>query len=391
MTIKRLQTGQASFPRIGILRKGAPKPANGNKPGADLEYFRFDPEDGPERAEILAQFQEAFGDEPRDIEVFLPYATPAENFEAWQEEWVAGGLMHRCDGETMVIWRDKAGGYNRTPQPCKGGCAPVGRLKVIIPALRRMAYVTVQTTSINDILTLDANLAAAHMLRGDLRGIPFILKRRPREISTPSGNGNRVRREKWLLSIEAKPSWVELQLQAMERAALPAGTLALPDGRHMLDTETGEVIEVSAEETEAVFAEGKPATEHPTEPHWTRDAERVARFWAKAAEKGVTPAMFFMAADTSSQDLSEYTGTPEDAWAIVKVAAQKPAAPPWTHDQQQVAAFIRWGETELGVGATDILTGLNVTAIEQYTGSVEQAKALVRKMVVGVVREGCGG
>lgn len=376
MSIKRLQTGQPSFPRIGILRKGAPKPANGNKPGADLEYFRFDPEDGPEKHEILAQFHEAFGDEPRDIDVFLPYATPEENFEAWQEAWVAGGLMHRCDGETIVIWRNRQGGYSHTPQPCTGGCAPVGRLKVIIPALRRMAYVTVQTTSINDILTLDANLAAAHMLRGDLRGIPFILKRRPREVSTPGSDGNRVRRVKWLLSIEVKPSWVELQLQAMERAALPAGVLALPDGRHSLDTETGEVLELPAD----TVGEVETSPPAPMSRHWTHDPERVARFWAKAAEKGVTAPEFFSEANTSSQDLTEFTGTPEQAWAIVQAIVK---VSPWTHDQKQVTALVRWAESELGMGGADVLTGLNVTEIGHYTGSVEQAKAVLRRFVEG--------
>lgn len=39
MPIKGL-TDQGRFPSIGQLRKGEPKPG-GNRPGRDLDYFRF--------------------------------------------------------------------------------------------------------------------------------------------------------------------------------------------------------------------------------------------------------------------------------------------------------------------------------------------------------------
>lgn len=74
------------------------------------------------------------------------------------------------------------------------------------------------------------------MLRGDLRGIPLILRRKPREISTPEikdgkRTGKRMRRAKSLITIEAKPAWVALQLAAQQQAALPStGMLMLPDG-----------------------------------------------------------------------------------------------------------------------------------------------------------------
>jgi hypothetical protein len=43
----------------------------------------------------------------------------------------------------------------------------------------------------------------------------------PREISTPGADGKRVRRQKWLINIEAQPDWVELQLAAAAEAARP--------------------------------------------------------------------------------------------------------------------------------------------------------------------------
>jgi hypothetical protein len=236
MPIKGLTDRPASFPQIGTIRKGAPKPEQGNKPGKDLEYFRFDT--GDERAAQM--FAAAYGQEPKEINIYFPYATPEENFQTWQEEYTASSLKHRCDGVTCVLWLDeKTGRYQQTPKPCPGGCKPTGRLSVIIPELQRFAYVTVGTTSVHDIMRITENLEAYYALRGDLRGIPFVLKRTPEMISTPGGQQGRVRREKWLLSVEALPEWVRLQLQNIRHQALEQKPVALLT----VDTSTGEIID----------------------------------------------------------------------------------------------------------------------------------------------------
>ncbi len=263
MAIKGLTDRGAAFPRIGILRKGAIKPDE-KRPGADLkDHFRFDTTDQA----AAADFKAAYPDKPNHIRIMFYYQTTAENFETWQEHHSAGALKHRCDGETCVLLLGEDGTYKHDPVPCpslelkrknpsidkRHLCRPVGRLKVIVPELRRMAYVLVTTTSINDILELQANLEAAEALRGDLRGIPFILSRRPRKVSTPSENGQRARREKWLLSLEPAPDWVRLQLTAMERAALPAAdikALPAPSGASYIDQDTGEIF-VDDDEEEA--------------------------------------------------------------------------------------------------------------------------------------------
>ncbi|MGH9767213.1 MAG: hypothetical protein ACREAB_07240 [Blastocatellia bacterium] len=220
MAILGLTDQGGSFPEIGVLRKGAPKPENGNKPGADLTYFRLDTNDEA----FARKFKEFYGEEPRVIHAFVPYNTTAQNFEAWREEWGASSLKHRCNGQTTVLWLTPHGTYSHEMKPCPGRCKPTGRLKIIIPELKRMAHVAIVTTSIHDILTINANLQALELARGSLRGIPLLIRRAPREISAPGTNGQRIRREKWLITIEAQPSWVELQLAAQERAALPINT-----------------------------------------------------------------------------------------------------------------------------------------------------------------------
>lgn len=225
MAIKRLQR-DAQFPNIGKLRKGGVRPESGKAPGKDLTYFRFDTDD--RRAETM--FYAAYGEQPAQINVYLPLQTAAQNFTCWQEAYVAGGLTHRCDGETCTIWLDGTK-YRTDPKPCPGGCKEVGRLMVIIPELQRFAYVTVETHSIHDIIRLQENLQAVEFLRGDLRGIPFILKRTPVEISTPTQDGKRARREKWLLSIEVDPAWAALQLESMHRAALTVNGVTTDESR----------------------------------------------------------------------------------------------------------------------------------------------------------------
>jgi hypothetical protein len=219
MPIKGLTDQQAQFPRVGVLRKGAAKA--GNAPGADLKYFRFT--DADDKA--AADFKAVYGDAPVAIRVLLPYRAPEENFHAWLEEYTASSLIRRCDGETQVLTRVGTR-YDQTPRPCLRAqgkpcnCKQSGRLFVIVPELKRAGYVVALTTSKHDIKNLSAQLAAAAAIVGDLSfRVPFILSRKPVKISTPNGN-KLARREKWLLSIEIDPSFVQAKLTAMQRDAL---------------------------------------------------------------------------------------------------------------------------------------------------------------------------
>jgi len=244
MTIKGLTDREAEFPRIGELRKGAARSKEDlakKRPGKDLgPFFRFTSQDDA----VARRFAEVYGDRPDDLLVYLPGQTAGENFDAWKEHWVAGGLVHRCDGETCTVWRDDDGQYQHTPKPCPGDCKEAGRFRVILPELKRLAYVTVLTSSKHDILNLASQLQAFQGLRGDLRGIPFRLSRIKRMVSTPAPGNKRVRREKWLVAIEPAQGWVHLQIEASRVAALPQ----LEGPREsIIDSETGEIIEAEAE------------------------------------------------------------------------------------------------------------------------------------------------
>lgn len=224
------------FPRLGKLRKGAVKPEVGNKPGADLDYFRFDGE-----PDVTAAFIAAYGNQPRVLSVYLPFAGVDDCFAAWKEKWAAGGLVHRCDGQTMQIWRTPDGKYSRAAKACDGGCDEVARLEVILPELFRaghVGYVTLETHGLNDMLGIQATLNAAYTARRDLRGIEFVLRRVERDISTPGEGGKRVRRTKWIVELAPAPRWAQVQLAMAQSAAY-----ALPEPAETVDASTGEIVE----------------------------------------------------------------------------------------------------------------------------------------------------
>jgi len=248
MAIKGLTDRGLAFPEIGIIRKGAPKNDKGWV-GKDLTYFRVEFDEQEIKAAEL--FAKVYGMHPTEINIILPFNEIERMWDAWLEAYSAGRMIGRSDGERVmylvdtktgeVIVRDGVkvdngapmphpsndiAGYNSKNEPIE--FKATGRLKVIIPELARAAYVTVKTTSMYDIGNISDQLRAfAEINGGQIAGIPFVLRRRPKKISTPGKNGTRSRMTKWLLSIEADPEWVKAKLIQVKTLALPGNGLAL--------------------------------------------------------------------------------------------------------------------------------------------------------------------
>lgn len=268
MPIKGLTDRNLSFPELGQIRKGAPKTEN--KPGKDLQFFRVEFDEREEKAKQI--FLSKYGAQPTEINILLPFNEIWRCWDSWYEAYTAGRMVARSDGERFIYLvdvktgqlsvkdgepytehREIVGTYtnsnNKRQEQIK--CKPVGRLKVVIPELGRMAYLTVTTTSIHDIGNLSAQLEGFKAINGGrIAGIPLILRRRPKKISVPKPDGSRVRMTKWMLSIEADPEWVKRMLENLNRAALPEGGAALLPAGPEAEEETAEYEEVAEDDAD---------------------------------------------------------------------------------------------------------------------------------------------
>ena len=328
MPIKGMTDQAPSFPQIGVIRKGAPKPEDGKRPGADLQYFRVEFDE--EEAKASETFIEKYGNEPTEINILIPFDEIDRNWEAWREAYVTGALIHRCDGENVVYAINPSTGEimvqnglsvkTGQPVPCiaNAGCKPSGRLRVIVPELRRLAYLMVLTTSIHDIVNISAQLEGIKAMNGgQLRGIPLVLRRRPKTISTPSGNnGKRARREKWLISIEADPKWVSAKLLQIEAASYPA--LLAPadeDLDESVDAEfttTGDADFEDEEDSEVEMDFNGEDTADPNDPaRWFHDPEvmSLAEKWLFSKRKTWSWALEVLGV----AKITDYPGTRETA------------------------------------------------------------------------------
>jgi hypothetical protein len=245
MPIEGLSTRDVIQPRfrtLGKLRKGGEK--TGNRPGRDLDYFRFVPDNG--RADIRAAFVSAYGEKPERLEIYFPFPTMEENFRSWREDYGANHLCKlRCDGARWHDWiqgdrhyHDEEGRecelkYRDTPNRCpQCPLGYYGYLDVILPLMwenGQIGLVTILTTSINDIARLSAKLVQWEPLNNK----PFLVWREIKTIGIPI-NGKRVAKDVSLIHLElTEEQMVRAFLSAREAPAL------LPEASSNGDVHTG--------------------------------------------------------------------------------------------------------------------------------------------------------
>lgn len=328
MPIKGLTDRGLSFPEIGQIRKGIKETRN-RKDGStytvpkDLEYFKVDFDE--RETESIAIFKQVYGEHPTEIRIILPFNEIERMWDPYLEAYTAGRMVARSDGERVLYQlgengellvqnglevrsgkpkahpADNVAGKDYQGKPVE--YEAVGRLKVIVPELARAAYLTVHTTSVHDIANISDQLRAFYTLNnGQIAGVPLILRRRPKMISTPGDDGKRVRREKWLLSIEADPQWVKAKLQEVKRLALPGNGLALPPA--MDEPEEGPLPFDQLGITDGQYAETKPDGEYHEEQKQQPPAKPTN---GKHAERPYSPEVL---ANKLNEKATGYNGKP---------------------------------------------------------------------------------
>jgi hypothetical protein len=301
--------------RLGIVRLGhKEKKTKERKDGTtyEVEYPVADDHfvltDAPE----VAAF---YGEEPRELNVILPFPDIARNFDAWYTVWAGGVLICKGDGEQVQYAapyrveekRGRTRVYNAPGDtlvsdgqaqiafdwngqrfepgdivPCPGAaqslyphcttCRISAILKVMMadPKLFRLGYYQVATGSKRNYDTL---LGTLELVSGNgqrpVSGIPFKL-RLVEEAITYTDGGQRKATNKWFLQLEPDPDLTRRLYQ--QQAAALVGDMP-PALTATVDATTGEIMDeiVADDEAPPPFAEQGGPAEEP-EPEGSVDA-----------------------------------------------------------------------------------------------------------------------
>lgn len=308
MPIVTIKQGSA-FPEIGQFRKGEPK---GEKaPGKDLrDRFRvvFYPGEDNEKSE--AKFLRVYESNLVKRVVFvLPFVNPFDCFDYYYEAYSAGRMIARADGEKYIRLIDPATHevrvnngepytpfrpgdiLGRSPKGIPIKARATGRLKIVLPELNRVAFMTVMTTSIYDVVRITQQLSALQQLAAFLpsgrgvAGIPLTLQRRIVNVTWTQEDGSARRVPHGLIDIETDPQWVEGMLSRLSTFAMTSAAkdqiaqALLPsqasedvgldiqrDHLDLADYEADYGDQIDAENTQEVIdgsAGGAPAQEPP--------------------------------------------------------------------------------------------------------------------------------
>jgi len=290
--------------RLGIIRLGHKvTKTKKRKDGStyEVEYpvqdSHFVLTDAPDIAEV-------YGEEPRELDVILPFPDIPRNFDAFYTVWAGGVLVCKGDGEYVQYAapfkvQEKSGRarvYNDSGDtlvtdgqaqtafqwngqefkpgdlvPCPGAakdlyphcaaCRLSAILKVMMakPELFRLGYFQVATGSGRNYDTIlgTLELISASGQR-PVSGIPFKM-RLVEESTTYVENGKRKATKKWFIQLEPDPTLTRTLYQQQARALLGATV------RAQADPATGEVVdeweEVEPEAPPPFAEEGGPAEE----------------------------------------------------------------------------------------------------------------------------------
>lgn len=261
MSIPGLTDKSKSFREIGRLRKGAPKSQGLH----NLRYFRPDFRPGEEVARDL--FVQHYGEQPTKINIRLAFDDIDEVWDAFFTVYTTAGMLGKAggipgrEGWWWIYLRDNRTGKivvkdgypekrfdptvpvysyysEKKHQDIAVYAKPEGKLKVLIPELKLLNYVTLVTHSWYDIGRISENLAGIKDIAArsgmPLPMVKLVLSRRPEMISC-NIDGKKSMREEYVINIDVNTDWAGAQLALLDTivpgAILPAPQLPeLPAG-----------------------------------------------------------------------------------------------------------------------------------------------------------------
>lgn len=382
-----------NFTRVGKLRKGDAKPASGNKPGPDLNYFRMTLE--PQHEYLRAAFVEQYGEQPTEFRnVFLAADTADQAFQYFYESWAHARLVRRCDG--VMIGVEFAGDrYDTTPHACtcnpnKRECGLHGRLDVVLPEFNAITGVlgkfTIETHSIYDVVALRSCMLVAGALANNLPNtafwsIPFRVGRAMKTVPVTI-NGQRSLKAMSLLYIGIEPEFN----QKVISPRLTAPTQKLLAG---VNPETGEIPEVEFEQPQAwdreyVNAQTLHLFDH--ENHQTHAIDGMIDAGIITDEMTDTEVLDVIAVVRAQRDTEKAAGnTAKSSEKASKRNAAKQQAQTgadWLKDTKRLNGFLDKAHHDLGMNMENLMDALQTASepatlesVQDFTGSDLEAWA----------------
>ena len=265
MPIYGLTDRTPSFKEIARLRLGIPKSEAAASGPKEISYFRCDFR--PDALDAQALFIATYGTQPTSINFRLPFPDISRCWDANYETYNKFGMLGLADGRRWLYLRHNKTGellvkdgvpthtegtkvdestgevylpfdpkvavYSYTSkkgEEVKVYARPTGRLRILIPELKRAAYVQIITNSLYNCIHLSEQLAGVAEIAKNagmsLPQVPMTITRRKESISV-SFNGHKQMQEHYLLNIEIDPRWMEAQFAYMN-ALMPGTTIPAP-------------------------------------------------------------------------------------------------------------------------------------------------------------------
>lgn len=255
-----------SFKEIGRLRLGIPKSEAAVSGPKEIGWFRADFR--PDAQDALVEFIKAYKEKPTEIHFRLPFAEINRCWDANYEVYNKFGMLGMADGKRWMYLRHNKTGellvkdgvpthadgtkvnedgevylpfdpkvpvYSYTSkkgEEVKVYARPTGRLRILIPELKRAAYVQIITNSLYNCIHLSEQLAGvaeiAKSVGMSLPQVPLTITRRKESISV-TFNGHKQMQEHYLLNIEIDPRWMEAQFAYMNALMPGTAAKALPE------------------------------------------------------------------------------------------------------------------------------------------------------------------
>lgn len=337
-----------------------------------------------EFSEIEQVWNDLYGDEPKQFRnvVLLGGTGVHEAFPTAMQSFRQNNTLRRqCDGEHISLeYNEETAYYDRVHLPCRQHdttpchCSPRGRLSMVfmdfVRATNILGYFVFSVGAVNEIKPIYDYLCFVQSTYGSLSGVSFVFGRATKKISVvmedkKNQTKSRTRSPRSLAYLQVEAAYNREILNALEPAIstlselpahvgitvehdendLPASNtvtqadifnttvqLAYDATAHLFTTPEMQVLALEGlklsgeiDETTDVDTLIAKLTQVATGYRWNDNAKTVTDF-LKAASKhklnhgDVLKALRVAAADPNIENISDFDGSKEDAWAAVVAA-----------------------------------------------------------------------